>query len=43
MTAGGAVMDLGPVRVVRDADARVRQVLARPGWATLTGARRLDR
>jgi hypothetical protein len=43
MTAGGAVMDLGPVRVVRDGDPRVRQVLARPGWATATGARRIER
>jgi hypothetical protein len=41
--AGGAITDLGPVRLVRDADPRVRQVLARPGWATPTGARRLDR
>jgi hypothetical protein len=43
MTAGGAVTDLGPVRVVRDSDPRVRQVLAQPGWATATGARRLER
>jgi len=43
MTAGGAIRDLGPVRVVRDADPRVRQVLARPSWATPTGTRRLER
>jgi hypothetical protein len=42
MSAGGAITDLGPVRVVRDADPRVRQVLARPGGATPTGGRRLE-
>jgi hypothetical protein len=43
LAAGGAVTDLGPVRVVRDADPRVRQVLARRSWTGPAGARRLER